>query len=83
MLITFYFNCFNISFFVLKLVQSKYSLIIICSVLIHVLYLLRYGMWRVLTGKHKSMEYSMMEAGHTKFHPDWHFGLWKVCQELP
>jgi hypothetical protein len=19
-----------------------------------------------------------MEAGHTKFHPDWHFGLWKV-----
>lgn len=20
----------------------------------------------------------MMEAGHTKFHPDWHFGLWKV-----
>ena len=22
-------------------------------------------MWRALTGKHKSMEYSMMEAGHT------------------
>ena len=20
----------------------------------------------------------MMEAGHTKFNPDWHFGLWKV-----
>lgn len=19
-----------------------------------------------------------MEAGHTKFHPDWYFGLWKV-----
>ena len=19
-----------------------------------------------------------MEVGHTKFHPDWHFGLWKV-----
>ena len=25
----------------------------------------KYGMWRALTGKHKSMEYSMMEAGHT------------------
>ena len=20
----------------------------------------------------------LMEAGHTKFNPDWHFGLWKV-----
>ena len=39
-------------------------------------------MWRVLTGKHKSVEYSMMEAGHTKFHPDWHFGLWKIGQGL-
>ena len=37
-------------------------------------------MWRVMSGKHKSLEYSMMEAGHTKFHPDWHFGLWKVSQ---
>jgi hypothetical protein len=33
----------------------------------------RYGIWRVLTGLHNSVE-----AGHTKFHPDWHFGLWKV-----
>ena len=24
----------------------------------------------------------MMEAGHTKFNPDWHFGLWKVGQGL-
>ena len=39
-------------------------------------------MWRVLTGIHKSVEFSMMEAGHTKFHPDWHFGLWKVGKGL-
>lgn len=24
------------------------------------------------------VEYSMMVAGHTKFDPDWHFGVWKV-----
>ena len=28
--------------------------------------------------RHHSVEFSLMEAGHTKFHPDWHFGLWKV-----
>ena len=38
----------------------------------------RYGLWRVLTGQHKSIEFSTMEVGHTEFHPDWHFGLWKV-----
>jgi hypothetical protein len=38
----------------------------------------RYGIWRVLTGLHNSVEFNCMEAGHTKFHPDWHFGLWKV-----
>ena len=32
----------------------------------------------MLTGQHKSVEFSCMEVGHTKFHPDWHFGLWKV-----
>ncbi|XP_062615789.1 uncharacterized protein LOC134277475 [Saccostrea cucullata] len=37
-----------------------------------------YGMWRVMTGRHMTIEFSLMEAGHTKFHPDWHFGLWKV-----
>ena len=42
------------------------------------LYLFRYRLWRVLTGQHKSVEFSSMEVGHTKFHPDWHFGLWKV-----
>ncbi|XP_052760849.1 uncharacterized protein LOC128203463 [Mya arenaria] len=37
-----------------------------------------YGMWRVMRGLHKEIEFSLMEAGHTKFSPDWHFGLWKV-----
>ncbi|XP_062605029.1 uncharacterized protein LOC134268076 isoform X2 [Saccostrea cucullata] len=37
-----------------------------------------YGLWRVLTGLHRTIEYSMMVAGHTKFEPDWHFGVWKV-----
>uniref|UniRef100_A0A8W8MKS9 Uncharacterized protein n=1 Tax=Magallana gigas TaxID=29159 RepID=A0A8W8MKS9_MAGGI len=37
-----------------------------------------YGMWRVMIGLHESVEFSMMESGHTKFNPDWHFGLWKV-----
>ena len=31
----------------------------------------RYGIWRVLTGLHNSVEFKCMEAGHTKFHPDW------------
>jgi hypothetical protein len=35
-------------------------------------------MWRTLIGLHDSVEYSLMEAGHTQFNPDWHFGLWKV-----
>ncbi|XP_061180147.1 uncharacterized protein LOC133188656 [Saccostrea echinata] len=37
-----------------------------------------YSLWGVLVGFHDSVEFSMMEAGHTKFNPDWHFGLWKV-----
>ena len=38
----------------------------------------RYGIWRVVTGLHNSVEFNFMEAGHTQFHPDWHFGLWTV-----
>ena len=38
----------------------------------------RYGLWRTMTLRHHTIEFSLMEAGHTKFHPDWHFGLWKV-----
>ena len=35
-------------------------------------------MWRTLIGLHDSVEYSLIEAGHTKFNPGRHFGLWKV-----
>ena len=35
-------------------------------------------MWRILTGQHRKLEFSLMEAGHTKFSPDWHFRLWKM-----
>lgn len=35
-------------------------------------------MWRCMMKLHDNVEFSLMEAGHTKFHPDWHFGLWKV-----
>jgi len=42
-------------------------------------FVFRYGVWRVMSGLHRSIEFNMMEAGHTKFSPDWHFGLWKVC----
>ena len=32
-----------------------------------------------MTSRHLTpLEFNLMEAGHTKFHPDWHFGLWKV-----
>lgn len=29
-------------------------------------------------GLHKSIDYSMMITGHTKFDPDWHFGVWRL-----
>ena len=32
----------------------------------------------LVEGLHDSVKFSMMEAGHTKFNPNWHFGLWKV-----
>lgn len=31
-----------------------------------------------MTGLHKKIEFSTMIAGHTKFEPDWHFGVWKL-----
>ena len=34
-------------------------------------------MWRVLVGLHNSIKLSFMTAGHTKFVPDWCFGLLK------
>ena len=36
-----------------------------------------YFMWRVLTGLHTNITYSFLVVGHTKFSPDWCFGLFK------
>ena len=36
-----------------------------------------YYCWRVLCGLHDSILYSFLIAGHTKFNPDWCFGLVK------
>ena len=36
-----------------------------------------YLMWRVLTGLHKEVKISFLPVGHTKFAPDWCFGLLK------
>ncbi|XP_033103474.1 uncharacterized protein LOC117106237 isoform X2 [Anneissia japonica] len=40
-------------------------------------YMLWYLMWRTLTGQHKSVQLRFLIAGHTKFSPDWGFGLIK------
>lgn len=36
-----------------------------------------YMAWRVIHNLHKNIQYSFMIAGHTKFAPDWCFGLLK------
>ena len=36
-----------------------------------------YYLWRVMTGLHCAIEYNFLFAGHTKFSPDWCFGLVK------
>jgi len=36
-----------------------------------------YLMWRVLTGLHEEVKISFLPVGHTKFAPDWCFGLLK------
>ena len=36
-----------------------------------------YLMWRVMTGGHTNITYSFLVVGHTKFSPDWCFGLFK------
>jgi len=36
-----------------------------------------YLMWRVLTGLHEEITISFLLVGHTKFAPDWCFGLFK------
>ena len=40
-------------------------------------FMLRYLMWRTLVGLHKSITLSFLMVGHTKFAPDWCFGLFK------
>ena len=40
-------------------------------------YVMTYLMWRVLTGLHKEITISFLLVGHTKFAPDWFFGLFK------
>ena len=37
----------------------------------------QYLAWRVLTGLHRTVTISFMLVGHTKFSPDWCFGLFK------
>lgn len=39
--------------------------------------MMMYLLWRVLTGRHKSITISFMLTGHTKFSCDWCFGLFK------
>ena len=39
-------------------------------------------MWRVLTGLHEEIKISFLPAGHTKFAPDWCFGLFKRYYRL-
>lgn len=36
-----------------------------------------YYLWRVITGLCHAIEYNFLLAGHTKFSPDWCFGLVK------
>ena len=39
--------------------------------------MLQYLLWRVMTNRHKKITLSFLVAGHTKFSPDWCFGLFK------
>ena len=40
-------------------------------------FVLEYLAWRVLTGLSREIELSFLRVGHTKFSPDWCFGLLK------
>ena len=40
-------------------------------------FMIYYLMWRVMTGLHKEIILSFLLVGHTKFAPDWCFGLFK------
>ena len=41
--------------------------------------MLHYLLWRVMVGLHRSITLSFLIVGHTKFSPDWCFGLLKQC----
>ena len=40
-------------------------------------FVVAYLVWRVMTGRHTSIELNFMVAGHTKFAPDLNFGILK------
>ena len=40
-------------------------------------YVMQYLAWRVMSGLNKSITLSFLIVGHTKFSPDWCFGLFK------
>lgn len=40
-------------------------------------FMMFYLMWRILVGLHKEITISFLLVGHTKFSPDWCFGLFK------
>ena len=44
---------------------------------VSVIFTQQYLAWRVLTGLHQAVKLSFMLVGHTKFAPDWCFGLFK------
>jgi hypothetical protein len=39
--------------------------------------MMQYLMWRVMKGLHRKITISFLVVGHTKFSPDWCFGLLK------
>ena len=39
--------------------------------------MMQYFLWRCMTGRHKNITLSFLVVGHTKFGPDWCFGLIK------
>ena len=41
------------------------------------LHVMQYLAWRVMTGLNKKITLSFMVVGHTKFSPNWCFGLFK------
>ena len=50
----------------------------VCTPLSVCRYMLFYLIWRTLHGLHRSITLNFMVAGHTKFAPDWCFGLLKM-----